>query len=96
MRGRDEIWEGYFSSNSEYCPNNSYLTFEEEPDNLNDPNAVKVVCRGEFFGTVGYVGREFTAGVKAMLRKKPKYRIEVYEEKKVAQREMRLFVEWKE
>lgn len=59
MRGRESIWEGYVSSISEphnWAINNFYLSFEEEPKNRFDPNAVKVVCRGEFFGTVGYVG----------------------------------------
>ena len=50
-RGRDSVWSGFVSSVSDRMNreiNNSYLTFEEEPSNAYDLNAIMVVCRGGF------------------------------------------------
>lgn len=98
MFGRERIWNGYCSSISEYHNweiNNSYLTFEEEPNNKYDKNAVKVVCRGEFFGTIGYVGREFTKQVKRILHNCERYRVEI-KDKEVIGKEIGLIVYWKD
>ncbi len=64
---REDKWNGFLSSNSPGDEDNTYLTLEEEPNNKYDPNAIMVVMRGEFYGTCGYVGREFTSKVKEIL-----------------------------
>lgn len=74
--------------------NNSYLIFEEEPNNEYDPNAIKVVVRGEFFGTVGYVGREFTGKVKENLKDCKKYRVDMIDEIEAGNKEIRLLMQW--
>lgn len=98
MRGRERIWDGYFSSIAELYNreiDNSYLTLEEEPDNKYDPNAIMVVCRGEFFGTVGYVGREYTAEVKKILDDCDSYRVDMADENEIGNKEMTLTLTWK-
>lgn len=98
MRNREELWYGFLSSISgemNRVRDNSYLTFEEEPGNTHDPNAVMVVCRGEFFGTVGYVGREFTLQVKEILGKCKAYRIDMVNEEDAGEREIPLVLTWK-
>lgn len=97
MQGRERIWESFVSSISgtlNRSINNSYLTFEEEPSNRYDPNAIKVVCRGEIFGAVGYVGREYTSVVKEILLNSEAYRIDMADEGEVGQKEIRLVVSW--
>lgn len=57
-RGRKSVWNGYKASNYGN-QENSYLQLVGEPENENDPNAIKVMIRGEMFGLGGYVGKEF-------------------------------------
>ena len=98
MRGREDLWTGFLSSISDAMNrsiDNSYLSLEEEPSNRYDPNAVQVVCRGEFFGTMGYVGKEFATAVKEILAKCSAYRIDMIDESDVGQREVRLVLTWK-
>ena len=98
MFGRERIWHGYCGSiwdHHNWEINNSYLTFEEEPNNKYDKNAVKVVCRGEFFGTIGYVGREFTKQVKRILHNCERYRVEMKDKEGIG-KEIRLIVYWKD
>lgn len=97
MKNREDIWNGFVSSISEPYNrkiDNSYLTLEEEPSNIYDPNAVMVVCRGEFFGTVGYVGREFTEQVKEILAKCEAYRVDMADEKERGNRSINLVLTW--
>lgn len=97
MRNRVDVWNGFASSiwddfNREI--DNSYLSLEEEPNNRYDPNAIMVVCRGEFFGTVGYVGKEFTTDVKNILSKSIAYRVDVVDENEIGNREVTLVLTW--
>lgn len=97
MRGRDNIWQGFVSSIADTMNreiDNSYLVFKEEPSNQYDPNAIMVVCRGEFFGTVGYVGREYTGKVKELLEICKKYRVDMIDESEVGKSEIHLIVYW--
>lgn len=97
MRGRERIWIGYTSSMADELNrgiDNSYFVFEEEPGNSYDPNAIQVVCRGEFFGTAGYVGKEYTGTVKEILEKCEVYRIDMKDEAEAGEREIRLLVYW--
>lgn len=97
MRNRGRIWRGFASSpvdplNREI--DNSYLIFEEEPCNPSDPNAIMVTCRGEFFGTVGYVGREYTSVVKDILSKCKNYRIDMSNLAQIGNSEIDLVLTW--
>lgn len=97
MHERDIKWNNFMSSiGQDYNRNidNSYLTFEEEPDNRNDPDAIGVLCRGEEFGTMGYVGREFTGQIKEILNKCKFYRIDMVDESRGVSRETELIVTW--
>lgn len=98
MRNREEIWYGFVSSISEpynrEC-DNSYLTLEEEPSNPYDPNAVMVVCRGEFFGTVGYVAKEHAAAVKGVLGQCSAYRVDMLDETQAGQKNVTLVLTWR-
>lgn len=99
MRDRDLVWESFFSSIGAQIDrehDNSYLTLEEEPSNPYDPDAVMVVSRGEIFGTVGYVGREYTGKVKEILGKCKLYRVDVTNLEEGIDREMRLLLRWTE
>lgn len=98
MRYRRELWENFVSSIGGWMNrsiDNSYLTFEEEPNNSYDPNAIMVVCRGEFFGTAGYVGKEFTLKIKEILNACESYRIDMIDEEDVGKKEIKLIVTWK-
>lgn len=97
MRNREELWGNFKSSIYNVYDreiDNSFLFFEEEPDNQYDPNAIMVVVKGEFFGTVGYVGKEYTASVKDVLNTCKEYRIDMVDEKEVGNREIRLLIQW--
>ena len=79
-------WHGFVSSIFDPLNrsiDNSYLTLEEEPDNEYDPNAVMVVCRGKFFGTMGYVGREYTAKIKQFFNECELYRVDMEDKEEV-------------
>lgn len=90
---RKHLWYGLKTSNAD-TDGNTYLTFEPEPTNPHDSNAVKVVFRGELFGTAGYVGKEYTAEVKEILASSDKYVIELDDEKQIGNREITLKVRW--
>lgn len=45
----------------------SYLELKEEPENRFDKDAIAVYARGEFYGKVGYVGKEFTDTVRQLI-----------------------------
>lgn len=99
MRGRGNLWEGFVSSinNNGYMQyDNSYIVFEEEPNNEYDPNAIKVIVRGEFFGTAGYVGKEYTKHVKEILNKAKFYRIDMKFESDYYKRSIPLVISWTE
>lgn len=84
------VWDGFVGSMADDPINqnidNSYLTLEEEPGNFHDPNAVQVVCRGEHFGTMGYVGREFTRQVKEILNECQSYRVDMVDGTRAAKK----------
>lgn len=97
MRERDIKWHNFLSSISDRYnrqTDNSYLTFEEEPNNMHDPQAITVLCRGEEFGTMGYVGREFTSQIKEILNNCKFYRIDMVDESKTISKEIELIVTW--
>lgn len=90
---RKYLWYGLKSSNID-SENNTFLTFEPEPDNRYDSNAVKVVCRGELFGTAGYVGKEFTTEVKEIIDQAKSYVIELADDRQLGRKEITLKVKW--
>ena len=97
MRNREKLWHNFVSSIADELNrsiDNSYLILEEEPNNEYDPNAIKVVVKGEFFGTVGYVGREFTGKVKKNLQDCKEYRLDMIDENEVGNKEIRLLMQW--
>ena len=99
MMNREERWNGYISSISRKLDresDNSYLTLEEEPENKYDPNAIKVVVRGEFFGIVGYVGKEYTAKIKQILYSCEKYRIDMKDVNQCGSKTVDLILSWME
>lgn len=100
MESRRYTWAGFVGSMADDPINqntdNSYLTLEEEPGNIHDPNAVQVVCRGEHFGTMGYVGREFTLQVKEILSKCKSYRVDMADWSQGGQKEVDLILTWAE
>lgn len=94
---RKNIWYGFTSSLNDplnRSQDNSYLMLVEELDNKYDPNAIMILCRGEFFGTVGYVGREFTSQVKEILKECFDYRVDMVDESKVGEKEIPLLLTW--
>lgn len=56
---RDILW-GQIADKQKNEEFNSYIQLKREPKNKFDPNAVLVLCRGEFYGTLGYIAREET------------------------------------
>lgn len=95
---RQIIWQSFASSISNKLDmeiNNSYLIFEEEPNNLNDPNAIKIICKGEIFGFMGYVGREFTIKIKEILHSCKSYRIDMINLEDCTNKEIELVLSWK-
>lgn len=97
MMDRQERWAMYVSSiccDLDEEIDNSYLILEEEPDNKNDPNAIKVIVKGEFFGGVGYVGREYTGKVKEILNGCSSYRLDMKDKKECGNREINLIMSW--
>lgn len=98
MMNRKNLWHGFTSSiagKANWEIDNSYLSLEEEPSNIYDPNAIMVVCRGEFFGTVGYVGKEYTTEIKEILNKCISYRIDMVDESMAGEKEIALILTWK-
>lgn len=97
IRNREEVWQGYVASISDTLNkknDNSFLTLEEEPSNEHDPNAIMVVCRGEYFGTCGYVGKEYTGEIKKILSECKQYRVDIKNENNVGDREICLLIQW--
>lgn len=97
MRGRELIWESFVGSISgrwDKEHDNSFLTLVEEPENRYAPNAVRVVCRGEHFGIMGYIGREYTKEVKRILDSCKCYRLDIADEKEYKNREINLILTW--
>lgn len=97
MQNRKEKWYGFLASIEDDLNrsiDNSYLTLEFEPTNKYDPNAIRVVVRGEIFGTAGYVGREFTGDVKSILDKCESYRLDMADEKEAGQGTITLILSW--
>lgn len=64
-------WNGLKPGELNY--RNSYVELQAEPENAHDANAIKVLIRGEAFGTLGYVGREFTDDVRRYADEKCKH-----------------------
>ena len=108
IRKREEKWDGYLSSIGRLADidhridgmynrvhDNSYLTLEEEPDNEYDPNAIQVVVRGEFFGTAGYIGREYTKQVKDILDCCNEYRLDMKDEAECGNNTIHLVLSWR-
>ncbi len=95
MRNRENLWHGFLSSVTNVIDrefeDNSYFFFEEEPSNEYDSNAIKVLVGGEFFGLVGYVGREFTLEIKDILNRCNQYRIDMVDES-VVEKENKLIL----
>lgn len=92
-RDREIQWHNYASSisgttNQEI--DNSYLFLEEEPSNKYDPNAIAVVVGGEFFGTMGYVGKEFTGEVKKILTSCSSYRLDMKDKSQLGEKAVEL------
>lgn len=75
---------------------NSYLMLVEEPENFYDPNAISVLCRGEFFGTVGYVGREYVETIKDILYRCDSYRVDLVDRHDPIGKNARMVVTWHE
>lgn len=90
---RKSLWYAFKNSNYE-LPDNTYMIFEPEPTNIHDPNAVKIVFKGEVFGTAGYVGKEYTAEIKEIIAKAAHYTIELADKKQIGSREISLIVRW--
>lgn len=70
------------------------MTFEEEPSNPYDSNAIMIVCRGEGFGTMGYVGREYTLKIKELLKNCELYRIDIKDGFNYKAKEQKLIIKY--
>lgn len=92
---RKGLWD-FFKSSNYIFQSNTYMIFEPEPTNVHDPNAVKIVFKGEIFGTAGYVGKEFTAEVKEIIKQASNYTIDLVDERQIGYREVALRVRWLE
>lgn len=64
-------WNGLKPGELNY--RNSHIELQAEPENAYDAKAIKVLCRGEAVGTLGYVGREFTDDVRCYADEKGKH-----------------------
>lgn len=91
---RRNVWNSFISSQINKNTDNSYLMLVEEPSNKCDPNAVMILCRGAFWGNVGYVGREYTVKVKEILKDCFDYRVDVIDESKLEESEVPLLLTW--
>lgn len=94
MKGRELIWKSFVSSISFKEQENSYLTLEEELDNKYDPNAVRVVVRGEIFGMAGYIGKEFTNQIKGILNDCKEYRLDMKDKKECGKSKIKVILKW--
>ena len=72
-----ERYESYLSSRINSADGwNSYLTLKREPDNPVDKNAVKVISKGEVYGEVGYVGKEYAELITEILKRRRDLKVE--------------------
>lgn len=98
-KGREMKWHNFASSISDERNrqiDNSYLTLKAEPNNPVDPNAIQVLIRGEFYGTAGYVGREFTKEIKEIMKKSKWYRVDMQDENDIGKSVIPLVLSWVE
>lgn len=80
MYNRKKVLDSYLSS-IQVDANTSRLRLVPEPHNAYDANAIKVMSRGEVFGHIGYVGREYTATVHAIIANHPSYEVRLIDPK---------------
>lgn len=80
MYNRKKVLDSYLSS-IQIDANASRLRLVPEPHNAYDANAIKVMSRGEVFGHIGYVGREYTATVHAIIVNHPSYEVRLIDPK---------------
>ena len=73
---------------------NSYLEFQEEPTNNADPDAIKVMVRGEYYGMAGYVGREYTSWIRDILSYATSYRLDVENKRDIGNNTINLVLSW--
>lgn len=71
-------------------PCESVLTFVENKDNTDDSNAIKVVARGDYFGTAGFVGEEFAENIRKSLARCEGYKIDMIDQREIGNRDMHL------
>ena len=90
---RRDLWGDYEKSLID--AGGSHLELEEEPENMHDPNAVKVICCGEVAGPLGYVGREYTEDVKKILKECKEYYLEMLDKNVKYNRSIRLRLYWR-
>lgn len=45
----------------------SYIELKADRNNRYDPNAIRLLCRGEAFGLLGFVAKEETDAIRALL-----------------------------
>ena len=76
---RKQLWDSFLSTTA-YSSEPSYLTLKPDPKNHVDPNAIKIVVRGEYYGLAGFVGREYTGLIKKALEECIAYRLDVIED----------------
>ena len=97
FKGREIKWNNFVSSISDETNraiDNSYLDFEEEPNNPADPYAIKIIVRGEFFGTLGYVGREYTGEIRSILKKCKWHHLDMEDEDEAGSGTISLILSW--
>lgn len=90
---RRALWKNYENSLADIC--GSYLKLEEEPENMHDPNAVRVESGGKVVGLLGYIGREYTEDVKKVLGECEEYYLEMLDRNVVYNRSIRLKLYWR-
>lgn len=76
VKARKDRLVGYVASNGA-GEENSYLTLKKEPSNPYDPNAIAVLVKGEYYGTVGYVGKDYIQEVKSIIKKHKHYKLDM-------------------
>lgn len=76
MHNRKFVLQSYLSSIQQDITN-SYLKLIPEPKNKFDPNAIQIISKGEIYGQIGYVGREYTNKVKEIIKKDPLYEVKI-------------------
>ena len=99
FREREQLLNNYKSSihnKLNRSIDNSYILLEEEPDNRYDPNAVLLLCKGEFFGTLCYVGRKYTEEIKNILNTCKQYRVDLKNRNAAVRSEMTFVISWVE